>query len=100
LAAVADVLLRHPEIELLSVDGHTDSAGSAVANDKLSRDRALSVVMRLVESGVNARRLTARGHGSENPIDDNGTVDGRRNNRRVEFRILRVRGGAGKIREE
>jgi OmpA-OmpF porin, OOP family len=100
LAAVADVLLRHPEIELLSVEGHTDSSGSAAANDKLSRDRALSVVMQLVDNGVNARRLTARGHGSSIPIDDNGTADGRRNNRRVEFRILRVRGGADRIREE
>jgi outer membrane protein OmpA-like peptidoglycan-associated protein len=60
-------------------------------NEKLSRDRALSVVMRLVDNGVTARRLTARGFGAQNPIDDNATPEGRQNNRRVEFHILRVR---------
>jgi OOP family OmpA-OmpF porin len=98
LSAVADILLAHPEIELLSVEGHTDSAGSAAVNDKLSRDRALAVVMRLVENGVTARRLTAKGYGAQNPIDANDTVEGRRNNRRVEFRILRVRSAADPLR--
>jgi outer membrane protein OmpA-like peptidoglycan-associated protein len=91
LRAVADILTRHPEIELVSVEGHTDGDGSPRVNEKLSRDRALSVVMRLVDNGITARRLTARGFGSQNPIDDNSTPEGRRNNRRVEFRILRVR---------
>jgi OOP family OmpA-OmpF porin len=89
LAAVAEVLIAHPEIELLTVEGHTDNLGSARNNEKLSRDRALAVVMRLVENGVTARRLTAVGYGAEHPIDDNATPDGRRNNRRVEFRIVR-----------
>jgi outer membrane protein OmpA-like peptidoglycan-associated protein len=91
LRAVADILMRHPEIELVSVEGHTDGDGSPRVNEKLSRDRALSVVMRLVDNGVTARRLTARGFGSQNPIDDNSTLEGRQTNRRVEFRILRVR---------
>jgi outer membrane protein OmpA-like peptidoglycan-associated protein len=100
LLAVTDILVRHPEIELLSVEGHTDAAGSAAVNDRLSRDRALAVVMRLVENGVTARRLTARGFGSKNPIDDNDTMEGRQNNRRVEFRILRVRADADRVRKE
>jgi OOP family OmpA-OmpF porin len=99
LLAVADILKKHPEIELLSVDGHTDSVGSAAINDKLSRDRALSVVMRLVENGITARRLTAKGYGSQNPIDKSDTLEGRQNNRRVEFRIVRVRAGV-RVREE
>jgi OOP family OmpA-OmpF porin len=98
LRAVAEILLRHPEIELVSVEGHTDGDGSPRVNEKLSRDRALSVVMRLVDNGVTARRLTARGFGSQVPIDDNATPEGRQNNRRVEFRILRVR--ANPIRKE
>lgn len=89
LRAVADILLRHPELELVSVEGHTDAAGSLVENEKLSRDRALSVVMRLVDNGIAPRRLTARGFGSQKPIDDDATPEGRKNNRRVEFRILR-----------
>jgi OmpA-OmpF porin, OOP family len=91
LGDVAEILKQHPEIELLSVEGHTDGSGSEPVNEKLSRDRALAVVMRLVESGVSARRLTAKGYGSSQPIDDNSTVEGRTNNRRVEFKILRLR---------
>jgi OOP family OmpA-OmpF porin len=89
LMAVAEILISHPEIELLSVEGHTDNLGQATTNEKLSRDRALAVVMRLVEDGVSARRLTAVGYGAEHPLDDNATAEGRRNNRRVEFRIVR-----------
>lgn len=96
LRAVAEILLQHPEIELLSVEGHTDGDGSPQRNEKLSRDRALSVVMRLVDNGVTARRLTARGLGAQNPIDDNATPEGRRRNRRVEFRIVRVRTNLGR----
>jgi outer membrane protein OmpA-like peptidoglycan-associated protein len=54
--------------------------------------------MRLVEDGVTARRLTAKGYGSQNPIDANDTLEGRRKNRRVEFRILRVRNVADPVR--
>jgi outer membrane protein OmpA-like peptidoglycan-associated protein len=100
LLSVADILIQHPEIELLSVEGHTDRAGSAQVNDKLSRDRALAVVMRLVQNGVTAKRLTARGHGSQNPIDESDTPEARQTNRRVEFRILRVRAGTNTVRKE
>jgi OOP family OmpA-OmpF porin len=99
LLAVSDILREHPEIELLSVEGHTDSLGSAAVNDKLSRDRALSVVMRLVENGIPARRLTAKGYGSQHPIDERDTLEARQNNRRVEFRIARVRAGARGLEE-
>jgi OOP family OmpA-OmpF porin len=91
LAEVAQILEAHPEIELLSVEGHTDNSGSEQVNEKLSRDRALAVVMRLVERGISARRLTAKGYGSAQPIDDNATVEGRKNNRRVEFKLQRLR---------
>jgi OmpA-OmpF porin, OOP family len=91
LREVADILKAHPEIELLSVEGHTDNSGSEQVNEKLSRDRAIAVVMRLVEGGVNPRRLTAKGYGSAQPIDDNANAEGRNNNRRVEFKLLRLR---------
>jgi OmpA-OmpF porin, OOP family len=91
MADIAEILEAHPEIELLSVEGHTDNSGSEQVNEKLSRDRAVAVVMRLVERGISARRLTAKGYGSAQPIDDNATVEGRKNNRRVELRMLRLR---------
>jgi outer membrane protein OmpA-like peptidoglycan-associated protein len=91
LDAVAELLVAHPEIELCSVEGYADDTGSAALDAKLSRDRALAVVMRLVDNGVSARRLTAKGHGSSPPTDDNGGAERRRGARGVEFRIVRVR---------
>ena len=91
LDAVAELLVQHPEIELCSVEGYADDTGSAALDAKLSRDRALAVVMRLVDNGVSARRLTAKGYGSSPPADDNGGAERRRGARGVEFRIVRVR---------
>lgn len=91
LDAVADLLVQHPEIELCSVDGYADDTGSAALDAKLSRDRALAVVMRLVDNGVAARRLTAKGYGSSAPAEDNGDAGRRRVARGVEFRIVRLR---------
>lgn len=67
------------------VQGHCDNTGSAATNDKLSQQRAEAIVARLVELGINKNRLTAVGKGSNVPIADNTTDEGRAKNRRVEF---------------
>lgn len=97
LQQVADVLSQHPEIARLAVDGHTDDRGAEVSNLELSRARAVSVMKWLVEKGVDARRLEARGFGPRRPIADNKTPEGRAKNRRVEFQIRKKtdRGEAG-----
>jgi outer membrane protein OmpA-like peptidoglycan-associated protein len=97
LREIVDVLSKHPEIARLAVDGHTDGKGSAQRNLELSRARALSVERWLVEHGVDARRLEARGFGAKQPIADNATEEGRAKNRRTELVILRrtTRGEAG-----
>ena len=69
----------------IEVGGHTDNVGTPDANLKLSQDRAQSVMAALVERGVKADRLTARGYGQTAPIADNRTEDGRAKNRRVEL---------------
>ena len=69
----------------IEVGGHTDNVGTSDANLKLSQDRAQSVMAALVERGVKADRLTARGYGQTAPVADNRTVDGRAKNRRVEL---------------
>lgn len=97
LEQVAAVMAEHPEIARVGVDGHTDGVGRQDANVELSQRRALSVVRWLVDHGVDARRLEARGFGPRQPIADNETEAGRQQNRRVEFNILRrsAQGRAG-----
>ena len=69
----------------VEVAGHTDNVGTPEANLKLSQDRALAVMTALVERGVKADRLTAKGYGQTAPIADNRAEDGRAKNRRVEL---------------
>ena len=69
----------------ISIEGHTDSTGTAVRNKTLSQQRAESVVSALVKAGIDAKRLSAKGWGQDNPIADNKTEEGRAKNRRVEI---------------
>jgi len=87
LDQVAMVLVAHPEIKGIRIEGHTDSRGSRKRNIKLSLRRAKAVLKRLVKMGVARDRLEAVGIGPDRPIDSNKTKLGRANNRRVEFHI-------------
>ncbi len=87
LQAVLAVFNKHPEITMVSVEGHTDNRGTREFNIGLSRDRAASVVQWLVYHGVSRDRLTSSGFGPDKPIADNNTEAGRQKNRRVEFHI-------------
>jgi len=87
LGQVAEVLRQHPEIARLAVDGHTDDRGAAKDNVALSQRRALAVVRWLIDHGIDARRLEARGFGPRRPLADNTSDAGRAKNRRVEFQI-------------
>jgi outer membrane protein OmpA-like peptidoglycan-associated protein len=73
------------------VEGHTDSVGSAKDNLELSRKRAESVREYLVSRGIEANKIQAKGIGKDRPIADNGTPDGRANNRRVELIVTPVK---------
>jgi OOP family OmpA-OmpF porin len=95
LGAVADVLAKHPEIELVDIEGHTDATGLPNQNLFLSRARAASVREFLVSKGVSSQRLSATGFGQEKPIGDNKTQEGRDKNRRVEFKIVKKGAVAG-----
>ncbi len=80
------VLRDHPEIQV-EISGHTDGRGKADSNRSLSRRRAESVRSHLIKKGIKPARLTAVGHGEDNPISTNKTAAGRASNRRTEFRI-------------
>jgi len=84
LSQVADALNKKPALKL-RIEGHTDSTGDADKNLDLSRRRAASVKAALVKLGIDASRLTTDGFGQAKPIGSNDTVQGRAENRRVEF---------------
>jgi outer membrane protein OmpA-like peptidoglycan-associated protein len=87
LRQVADVLLRSPQVELVEVQGHTDSTGGRELNMTLSQQRADAVRDWLVKAGVAAERLQAKGYGPEQPIRPNNNAQNRAINRRVQFII-------------
>jgi OmpA-OmpF porin, OOP family len=89
LEQVAAVFKEHPEIARVAVDGHTDNRGTEKSNLTLSQKRSVAVVKWLVEHGIDARRLEARGFGPRRPIAPNTTDEGKAKNRRVEFQILK-----------
>ncbi|MCZ6600843.1 MAG: thrombospondin type 3 repeat-containing protein [Acidobacteria bacterium] len=76
-----------PEVRV-EVGGHTDSTGSQAHNRALSLKRAEAVRDYLVSKGIDALRLTAKGYGSSVSIADNGTREGRAENRRVELKKI------------
>ena len=86
LDQIASILNECAETEV-QVAGHTDSTGSAEVNQPLSLNRAQAVVEYLIAKGVSASRLSSAGFGSEQPIADNATNEGRAANRRIEFTV-------------
>jgi outer membrane protein OmpA-like peptidoglycan-associated protein len=92
LDQVAKVLREHPEIERIRIEGHTDDRGKADANRSLSQARAEAVQKYLVDKGVEAARLEAKGFGPDRPVTSNKTEKGRAANRRVEFVITSPEG--------
>jgi len=86
---VAKVLLDHPELAYIRVEGHTDNVGSRPYNLDLSRRRAESVVAYIVSKSVPRGRLTAVGLGFDRPLAPNTTALGRAKNRRVQFYVVR-----------
>ncbi len=88
LDRVKELLAAHPEFKL-QIAGHTDSIGSEPHNLRLANDRAESVVAYLTAHGVGAERLSAVGYGSAKPIATNSTEEGRAQNRRVEFILVK-----------
>ena len=87
MTEIADVLIRNPQIQTVEIQGHTDNTGPRVRNLELSQQRADAVRTWLVEHGVEAGRLTARGYGPDSPRVPNITPANRARNRRVEFQI-------------
>jgi outer membrane protein OmpA-like peptidoglycan-associated protein/tetratricopeptide (TPR) repeat protein len=87
LLKLADFLKKNPSVRI-EISGHTDNIGDETLNQKLSEMRAKTVVNFLVQNGVSASRLVAKGYGSTQPVAVNTTEEGRQKNRRTEMKIL------------
>lgn len=74
---------------VIQVDGHTDNTGSNEINNKLSQDRADAVREYLIGKGIEPDRVASKGFGESKPVATNDTDEGRQQNRRVEFVILK-----------
>lgn len=87
LQKLASILKKYPDREI-RVSGHTDSTGAPAHNQRLSENRARSVVRSLTENGINGRQLSYKGFGQTKPAAPNDTAEGRAQNRRVEVLIV------------
>ena len=87
LERVAGVVRRFPGAYVI-VEGHTDNLGQESQNRVLSQERADVVRNRLIRAGLVSSHVQAVGYGPERPLTDNGTVEGRARNRRVNIRVL------------
>ncbi|GGX07115.1 OmpA family protein [Aquimarina muelleri] len=88
LGDIIGILKEYPNAKF-TVEGHTDSVGSATLNQRLSDSRANSVKNYLTENGIDQFRLSAVGYGEDRPIASNKTRAGRAENRRVEINLLK-----------
>ncbi len=89
LDKIGKILERHPGW-VIEVAGHTDSIGTESYNSKLSKRRAKAVKNYLAANfNIVPANLSAQGYGESMPIADNGTSEGRAENRRVEFRKIK-----------
>jgi len=87
---IATILNQNENLQFrFSVDGYTDNTGSLERNMTLSNARANAVKNYLVNKGVDASRLLAKGYGETSFIDVNTTKEGRFNNRRVEIKEIK-----------
>ncbi|WP_077921821.1 OmpA family protein [Spirosoma sp. 209] len=89
LDRVVAMLEKYPAMELL-VEGHTDNQGDWEPNMKLSQDRVRVVKEYLTGKGIVESRIQTKAWGPSKPIASNETEEKRKQNRRVEFTILKL----------
>lgn len=82
------LLNENPDMKI-QLNGHTDNIGSEEDNQQLSENRAKAVYDYLIKKGIIADRLAYKGFGESQPIATNDTPEGRQQNRRTEFEILK-----------
>jgi outer membrane protein OmpA-like peptidoglycan-associated protein len=86
LINVAEILKAFPKVKL-KIGGYTDNVGDDKANQKLSADRANTVMSELIKLSIDKARLAAEGYGEQHPVASNDTEEGRQQNRRIALRV-------------
>ena len=86
LDAIAAILVQYPNAKF-SVEGHTDSDGSEMYNQKLSEARANAVRDAIIKRGISASNVVAIGFGETAPIASNKKAEGKAQNRRTEVKL-------------
>lgn len=81
------LLYSYPKM-IIEIGGHTDNVGSDAYNNALSQARVNAVKIKLMELGINSKRLIAKGFGKSKPMASNASEIGKATNRRVEFTII------------
>jgi len=84
---IYELMTKKPDLKF-SVEGHTDSDGNDASNQKLSEERAKTVMDKLIEMGIDKSRLKSQGFGESKPMVENTSSEGKAQNRRVEFVIF------------
>ena len=84
---IVEYLSLDPKLELVLIDGYSDSYGGRNTNLKMSERRANKVRDLIVSSGIDASRIEANGYGEKRHVASNETVIGRSKNRRVVIRM-------------
>jgi hypothetical protein len=87
-----EVINQHPEYLMIEVQGHTDDVGDPRANLERSQERAETVLRWLTGAAVPADKLVAKGYGHTRPIADNRKPEGRLQNRRISFAVIKRKG--------
>lgn len=90
LDMVAEYMKNYKDIKIL-IEGHTDGSNERTTDDyliELSSKRSNAIKEYIISKGIKAERLESKGYGRSKPIADNKTVEGRSQNRRIEFTIL------------
>lgn len=87
LLKLVNLLNANPSLSI-EIEGHTDNQGSAAHNKELSTNRAGAVYRFLIEKGVSATRLKYQGYSSTKSVASNDTEEGRKQNRRIEIKVL------------
>jgi OOP family OmpA-OmpF porin len=79
---IVAIMKAYPNAQI-KIGGYTDNTGDPTANQTLSENRAKNVMDAIVVGGIDQSRLQSKGYGDQYPVADNGTPEGRAQNRRI-----------------